>query len=586
MGDIEIMKKSLFLFLLAFCFSAILNYDTAQAADMRYGDYIYTVLNKKVTITEYRGNDANVTIPAYIKGLKVTSIGGASFANNESIKKVIIPNSVVSIKYNAFANCINLKTILLPEGLDSIESGAFSECSSLIAIALPGNLNILENSVFAYCLKLEQVTLPSNITSIPSEIFYECNNLKEIKLPKYIESIGRDAFHNCYSLQSIYLSEGLSLIDEKAFYGCNSLTGIVLPKSLSTIGYSSFYGCNSITEIEFPDGLVTLNDNSFYGCSLLESITLPATLKEYSNPFMECTLLESITVDSDNDTFISENGVLYSMDKTKLYCCPPSYQFDYTIPDTVTNIMEGAFASQTKLSKITVPDSVTYIGEMAFYKAVSVKKIILPNSILNTIHSYSFSGSGIEELIIPEGVKYMDGSFCECSNLKSISLPASLIYIFPNESIGLFYQCESLEKITVAEDNKYYFSKTGILFQRDTVEENGNKQYIYCYPASKAGKTYTLPKDTYIMPCAFDSCKYLRNVIIPEGITSIFMVASNCSNITVAIPRSAKYFPSDGHVTDFPIFKNCTNYFAKVFKGSKIYMYCKENRIPYKLIKL
>lgn len=585
MGDMKALRKRLFLFLLTYCIFTILNYGTVQAADMKYGDYIYTVLNKKVTIKEYRGNDENVTIPAYIKGLKVTSIGGASFANNESIKKVIIPDSVISIQYNAFANCINLKIVFLPDGIKTIESGAFRECRSLQAITLPDNLSTLENSVFSYCIKLEQVSFPSNITSIPSETFYECNSLKEITLPKYIESIGRDAFHNCYNLQSIDLSEGLSLIDEKAFYGCNSLTDIVLPKGLSTIGYSAFYGCYSIADIELPDGLVTLKDNSFYGCSLLKSITLPATLKEYSNPFMECTSLEYITVASDNDTFISENGVLYSKDKTKLYCCPPSYQYNYTIPDTVTNIMEGAFASQIKLSKIAVPDSVTYIGDWAFSKAVSVKKIILPNSTLNIIHGYSFGGSGIEELIIPEGVKYIDGAFCRCSNLKSISLPASLIYIYPEESIGLFYQCESLEKITVAEDNKYYFSESGILFQRDTVEENGNQQYIYCYPASKTGKTYTLPKDTYIMPCAFDSCKYLRNIIIPEGITRIFMIASNCSNIIVTIPRSVKYFPSDGHETDFPIFKNCTNYYAKVYKGSKIYIYCKENGIPYKLIK-
>ncbi len=63
------MKKSLFPFLLAIFIFTIFNYGTVQAADMKYGDYIYTVSNKKVTITEYRGNDANVTIPAYIKGL-------------------------------------------------------------------------------------------------------------------------------------------------------------------------------------------------------------------------------------------------------------------------------------------------------------------------------------------------------------------------------------------------------------------------------------------------------------------------------------------------------------------------------------
>jgi archaellum component FlaF (FlaF/FlaG flagellin family) len=576
------MKKCSFLFLLAFYIFTIFNYNTVQAADMKYGDYIYTVLNKKVTITEYRGNEANVTIPEYIKGLKVISIGGASFANNESIKKVIIPDSVISIQYNAFAYCKNLMTVFLPEGLKSIETGAFYECRSLMAITLPESLSTIEDSVFAHCIKLEQVTFLSNITSIPSEIFYECNSLKEISLPAYIENIGRDAFHNCYSLQSINLSEGLSLIDEKAFYGCSSLAKIVLPKSLSTIGYSAFYGCKSIADIELPDGLVTLRDNSFYGCSLIKGITLPSTLKEYSNPFMECTSLETIIVDSNNETFMSEKGVLYSKDKTKLYCCPPKYQYDYTIPDTVTNIMDGAFASQNMLSEITVPDSVTEIQSSAFYKAVSVKKVNLPENTLKYLSGYTFKGSGIEELVIPEGVKYMDGSFTECNNLKSVSFPSSLIYIFPDESIGLFYKCLNLEKITVAKDNKFYYSVSGVLFQNPS-EEGGARKIMLCYPAARKGKTYAVPKDIYLGTCAFDSCRYLRNVIIPEGIKSVFIVASNCRNITVTFPLSVIYFPPEGH--NFPLFKNCTGYFAKVYKGSESYKYCKKEHIPYKLIK-
>ena len=73
------MKKILFRFILVFCVSIIFYCDTVQAAEMKYGNYSYTVSNKEVTITEYTGNDSKVSIPSKIRGLKVTSIGEASF---------------------------------------------------------------------------------------------------------------------------------------------------------------------------------------------------------------------------------------------------------------------------------------------------------------------------------------------------------------------------------------------------------------------------------------------------------------------------------------------------------------------------
>lgn len=577
------MRKVISMILMALCLIVLFDLDTVQAADKRYGDFVYTVSDKKVTITEYRGSKAIVTIPSKINGLKVTTIGAASFSNNKAIKEVKVPSSVTSVQYNAFADCSKLVTVSLPEGLQVLESGAFWECGSLKEITIPGSIETLGNAVFPYCVKLEKVTLSSGLTDIPSELFYECSSLKEVILPDKLEGIGRDAFYNCRSLKSISLPRGLTLIDDGAFYGCESLAGVKLPDSLGSLGSSAFYGCSSITSIKLPKDLTSLKYNTFYGCNRLKSITIPAALKEYDNPFTECTSLSYISVASDNETFLSENGILYNKEKTKLYFCPPAYPKAYAIPSTVTAIMEGAFASQKMLSEVTIPDGVNFLGTGAFQKAVSIKKVNLPEDTLKTIDGYSFSGSGIEELIIPEGVTALQGSFNQCSSLKSISLPASLSIIYPDESIGTFYKCTNLEKITVAEGNEYFFSEDGVLFQSKS-EEN-TRHFILCYPAAKSGDTYTLPKDTYIGTCAFDSCKYLKSVIIPEGITSIFMLASNCRNLRVTIPDSVIYFTPEGHTSDFPLFKNCTGCYALVHKGSKCYDYCVKYKIPYKLIK-
>jgi hypothetical protein len=258
------------------------------------------------------------------------------------------------------------------------------------------------------------------------------------------------------------------------------------------------------------------------------------------------------------------------------------YVKNVIVSNGMLTIKENAFSGCTNLEEILLPEGLSEIANWTFHGCINLKSVTLPASIL-TVHGYAFAESGIEELVIPEGVKYIDGSFYICSKLKSVNLPATLEIIYPDEHIGLFYLCKSLAKINVAKENPYYFSKGGVFFQRDTAIEGGKRQYLYSYPASKPGKKYTVPKDTYIMVCAFDSCEYLRSLIIPEGINNVSIIASNCNKMTVSIPRSVTTFPSNGHENDYPIFKDCINCLAKVHKGSPIYKYCKKNKIPFTL---
>ncbi len=58
-----------------------------------------------ITITKYRGSDAQVVVPDTIDGKKVTSIGGHAFYNCESLTSVTIPDSVTSIGDEAFDGC-------------------------------------------------------------------------------------------------------------------------------------------------------------------------------------------------------------------------------------------------------------------------------------------------------------------------------------------------------------------------------------------------------------------------------------------------------------------------------------------------
>lgn len=62
-----------------------------------------------------------------------------------------------------------------------------------------------------------------------------------------------------------------------------------------------------------------------------------------------------------------------------------------TIPDSVTAILDRAFANCFQLTNISIPNSVTSIGLSAFAHCTSLKSITLPSS-LSTIGNFAFDG--------------------------------------------------------------------------------------------------------------------------------------------------------------------------------------------------
>lgn len=82
------------------------------------GDFEYQVLFPgKARLISYTGKEENVVVPLRIKGLEVFSLGEKSFAENNFIKSVTLPNLLNEIQYHAFLNCKSLKKIKLPNSL-------------------------------------------------------------------------------------------------------------------------------------------------------------------------------------------------------------------------------------------------------------------------------------------------------------------------------------------------------------------------------------------------------------------------------------------------------------------------------------
>lgn len=85
------------------------------------------------TVVSYLGNDETVKIPSEANGLPVTGIIFDAFANNASIKTVIIPESVDFISTNVFSGCTNLEKVIILGNNVTFLDDTFSGCTATVS---------------------------------------------------------------------------------------------------------------------------------------------------------------------------------------------------------------------------------------------------------------------------------------------------------------------------------------------------------------------------------------------------------------------------------------------------------------------
>ncbi len=163
------MKKKVLSFIVVLSMLSALVLVPLPASAATYGDFTYEVTDGKATITGYTGTETNVTVPGELDGYTVTAIGNSAFRGINTIRKVVLPETIVSIGDLAF-NCDNLANINLPNGINHIGDRAFL-CSSLTYVNLPTSLTEISEGTFEACSELAYVRIPHNITSIGSYAF-------------------------------------------------------------------------------------------------------------------------------------------------------------------------------------------------------------------------------------------------------------------------------------------------------------------------------------------------------------------------------------------------------------------------------
>ena len=275
------------------------------------------------------------------------------------------------------------------------------------------------------------------------------------------------------------------------------------------------------------------------------------------------------------------------------------------IPDTVTEIGDGAFACCNNLTEITIPAGVTAIGSGPFgfcaeltaiqvesgnteyvsvdgvlYSADGKTLIQFPGGFadgysipkgVTAIGPEAFSGSSfLTEMDIPESVTVIaDGAFDGCTALTRITLPDGLTEIAPftfescfalshiriPEGVtaigeGAFSNCTGLISVklpgsvgTIGKNAFYYCSKLDQIELPEGVNVIGEGAFSHCDTLKTASLPNTL---TAIGPFAFDGCFGLTEIRIPAGTVSIGEGAlGNCKSLTaIAVEEDNPAFVS------------------------------------------
>lgn len=198
----------------------------------------------------------------------------------------------------------------------------------------------------------------------------------------------------------------------------------------------------------------------------------------------------------------------------------------YDIRNGVLQSSDGNLLLMDENGTLRIPDSVTEIGEGAFSGVKGLKTIIIPGTV-KTIATSAFSfNTTLETVVLEEGVESIGNqAFNGCSNIKNVNLPQSL------KRIGslAFYQCSKLETVTipgnVQDIGNYAFSVCSTL--DNVVLENGNK---------------------LIRNECFSYCANLTNITIPNTVTSIETSAFRyCTKLNKIILKDNKnYTFADG----------------------------------------
>ena len=304
--------------------------------------------------------------------------------------------------------------------------------------------------------------IPENVTNIKSSAFEGCSQLESVVFPQNITELGSLSFKGCKALKTFAFPKVTSLADE-ILSGCDALVSVTIPETVTAVGSLVFAGCIKLAEIHVATSLPpdigwswqpfqNVDKNTcklFIPAGSLGSYNSAKEWGDFTNKIEEAgevepkivevaeagTLSTFISVDEKN--VIKDLTVIGNLNGTDIRFIREMAGRTYDDKECAGSL-EILDLSQANIVEGGEPYFYMYSDFYAqndefstyFFKGCKLKTIVFPLSLKvvgNAAFSECYNLSG--KIIIPEGVTTVGVSSFEATAIESVELPSSLITV-------------------------------------------------------------------------------------------------------------------------------------------------------------
>ncbi len=354
----------------------------------------------EVKITGYDGDIDDLTLPAKIGGIPVTAVGtdgenpffvGENSDDESPLVNLTVPKEILDLDPDIFDDLPNLESISVdPENPNyADEDGVLFDKDKTELLRYPEAKDD------------EKYTVPETVEKIAPGAFEDCDNLSEVEIPENVGEIGDNAFSDCDNLEKAVIYDPEAVFDGTPFandedtltiYGYLDSTAddyadennipfvpldvrfIVNPENEDEVIITGYDGDNDVLNI--PDNIggkpvvgLDTDDKPFAGeGNTITDVTIPEGVTDIDPDIFDgMPELENISVDDNNPNYSDDDGVLFDKDMDELLRYPEGKEDEeYTVPDEVKKIGDGAFKDCDDLEKVVILDNVDDIADDAF----------------------------------------------------------------------------------------------------------------------------------------------------------------------------------------------------------------------------
>lgn len=438
-------------------------------------------------------------------GTIITGLSESGAAKRAENKNLVLPDKTPDGKW-----VTEIASTTAGNGLFAAEAEGFE------SVDLPSHIEKIGQRAFANSGLKKVVTFPSTLKEIGIAAF-QMNHLSSVILPDSVTTVGGGAFGTNAELEKIILSENMTEVAAGAF-GCSDaknymtkLTELTIPEGITKIGANAFAG-NNIKDIVIPSTVTEIGNYAF-------------STKEYLTD--ECTL---------------------------------------TLSEGLKTIGQRAFRNKV-INEVKLPSTVTGLRDKTFEKVYSsggeavVTKVYVSKAQYMDKENFPESSYHTYEITIDENDTEWDafdftyGTWEEAGisesevTMYAASQMEDKIKLNPYLVTGLSdFGKQKLEKnkhLVIPETDTNGKKVTGIgpkAFYNTDIESVTLPEGVmadYEGPESIIADGVTQRGDFIICKQAFDKCKNLANVTLPEGVIRVGMYAFRDTKLTsVAFPHT------------------------------------------------